>query len=67
MNAAAPRAWVAVPVAEILRTWWGSDVDLSHFEEPGHEYDSVYGVSRIKAEIGFVAKSTPEIWNDVSQ
>ena len=59
MNAAGPTAWVAVPVAEILGNWWGSDVDLSHFEKPGHEYDSVYDVSRIKIEIGFVAERTP--------
>ena len=59
MNAAGPKAWVAVPVAEILRNWWGSDVDLSHFEKPGHEYDSVYDVNRIKTEIGFVAAKTP--------
>jgi len=30
MNAAGPKAWVAAPVAEMLRNWWGSDVDLSH-------------------------------------
>ncbi len=55
VNASGPKAWVAVPVAEILRNWWGDDVDLSFFEAPGHEYDSVYDVSRIKEEIGFVA------------
>ena len=59
MNAAGPKAWVAAPVAEILRNWWGSDVDLSYFEKPGHEYDSVYDVSRIKTEIGLVAETTP--------
>ena len=60
MNAAGPKAWVAVPVAEILRTWWGDEVDLSHFEQRGHEYDSVYDVSRIKEELGFVAERLPE-------
>ena len=59
MNAAAPKAWVAAPVAEILRNWWGNDLDLSHFEKPGNEYDSVYDVSRIKNEIGFVAEKFP--------
>jgi len=59
MNAAGPKAWAGVPVAEILRNWWGPDVDVSHFERPGHEYDSVYDVSRIKTEIGFVAERTP--------
>ena len=44
MNAAAPRAWVADPVADILRGWWGDEVDVSHFDGPGHEYDSVFDV-----------------------
>lgn len=59
MNAVGPKAWVAAPVTEILRNWWDSDIDLSHFEKPGHEYDSVYDVSRIKTEIDFVAEITP--------
>lgn len=59
MNATAPKAWAADPVAAILRNWWGSDVDVSHFEQPGHEYDSLYDVSRIKKEIGFVAVKLP--------
>jgi nucleoside-diphosphate-sugar epimerase len=59
MNAAGPKAWVAVPVAEILRNWWGNDVGLSHFEKDEHAYDSIFDVSRIKTEIGFVAKRIP--------
>jgi nucleoside-diphosphate-sugar epimerase len=59
MNATAPRAWVADPVAKILRGWWGSDVDVSAFERPGHERDSVYDVTRIREEIGFVAARMP--------
>jgi nucleoside-diphosphate-sugar epimerase len=60
MNAAGPKSWVAVPVVEILRNWWGHDMDLSFFEESGHEYDSVYDVSRIKQELGFVAERVPD-------
>ena len=67
MNAAGPVAWVAVPVAEILRSWWGNDVDVSRFEKPGHEYDSVFDVSRIKTEIGFVAERTPGVRNTTGQ
>jgi len=59
MNAAAPQAWVADPVADILRNWWGDGVDLSYFEQPGHEVDSVYDVSRIEKELGFVAERLP--------
>jgi hypothetical protein len=46
MNTTGPKTWVAVPVVEILRNWW-EDVDLSFFEEAGHEYDSVYDVNLI--------------------
>ena len=59
MNTAPPRAWVADPVADILRNWWGNDVDVSYFQQPGHEYDSVYDVNRIKRELGFVAERLP--------
>lgn len=59
MNAAGPKAWTAVPVADILRNWWGDDVDLSHFEQPGHEYDSVYDVGLVERELGFVAQHLP--------
>lgn len=59
LNATAPKAWTADPVAKILRNWWGHDVNLSHFEQPGHEHDSVYDVSRIREELGFVAKTVP--------
>ena len=60
LNATGPRAWVAAPVAEVLRRWWGGDVDLSWFERPGHEWDSAYDVRRIEAELGFVARYGPE-------
>lgn len=59
MNAVGPRAWVADPVAEILRHWWGDDVDVSYFEQPGREYDSVFEAGRIQAELGFVAERLP--------
>ena len=59
MNAAGPRAWVADPVADILRGWWGEEVDVSHFDRPGHEYDSVFDVARIRGELGFTALRLP--------
>ena len=59
LNATAPKAWVADPVADVLRGWWGADVDVSHFEQPGHAYDAVYDVSRIEQELGFVAAVLP--------
>ena len=59
MNAAPPKAWVADPVATILRNWWGSEVDVSYWERTGHEYDSVYDVRLIERELGFVAGRGP--------
>ncbi len=59
MNASGPKAWVAEPVREILRNWWGNDVDLSCFERAGHEYDSIFDVNLIKQELGFVAQKLP--------
>lgn len=59
LNAAAPKAWVADPVADVLHNWWGQDVDVSYFRQVGREYDSVYDVRRIKDEIGFVAERLP--------
>lgn len=59
MNAAGPEAWAADPVADILRNWYGDAVDLAHFEQPGHEYAAVYDVSRIAAELGFMARVLP--------
>ena len=59
MNAVGPKAWVADPVADVLRAWWRDEVDVSYFEQAGHEYDSVYAANRIKDELGFVAQRLP--------
>jgi hypothetical protein len=59
INATGPKAWVADPVADILRNWWGEEVDVSYFEQPGHAFDAVYQVDRIREELGFVAQRLP--------
>ena len=59
LNATAPKAWVADPVADVLRGWWDDTVDVSYFEQPGHAYDAVYHVRRIEEELGFVAAVLP--------
>ncbi len=58
LNATGPKAWAAAPTAEILRQWW-SDVDVSHYEQPEHAFDSAFDVNRIRAELGFVAEDLP--------
>lgn len=59
MNAAGPQAWTATPTAEVLRAWWGDEVDLSHYAQRGHEFDSVFQVGLIERELGFVAEHLP--------
>lgn len=65
MNAAAPVAWAAEPTADILRSWWNDDCDLSAFSQPGHEFDSVYDVQRISDELDFVAEHTVSLFNSL--
>lgn len=60
MNAVGPQAWVADPVADILRGWYGDAVDLSFFAQPGNEYAAVYEHARIREELGFVAEVLPQ-------
>ena len=65
MNACPPLAWVKAPVAEVLRSWYGREFDVSYYERPGHEWDSLYDVRLIKRELGFVAEHLPgDIWPD---
>ena len=59
MNACGPKAWAADPVADILTNWLGNNVDVSHYRQPGHEFDSVYDASLIERELGFVAERLP--------
>lgn len=58
LNTTASKIWASAPTAEILRNWWGNEVDVSYFEQPGHEYASVYDVRAIEQELGFTAEAT---------
>ena len=60
MDAAGPLAWVKHPTADILRNWWGMDVDVTALEAEGHRYDSAYDVKAIEQQLGFVAERLPE-------
>ena len=56
LNAVGAQACVAVPVPELLRSWYGSEadqLDLSHYERPGRERDPVYDITRLRDELGF--------------
>lgn len=58
LNAAAPVSWSSAPTAEVLRNWYGNEVDLSFYRQPENEFASVFDVSAIKKELGFVAEDT---------
>ncbi len=60
LNATAPEAWVADPVADVLRGWWGDSVDLSYFQQPGNAYAAVYDVRGVETSLGFVATVFPD-------
>lgn len=56
LNAVGAQACTAVPVPELLRSWYGRDadeLDLSHYERAGHERDPVYDITRIREELDF--------------
>jgi len=59
MNATGPKVWGSAPTAEILRNWYGDEVDVSYFEQPGNEFKGVYDVSLVKQELGFEAELLP--------
>lgn len=63
-NALSPRAWVAEPTAEILRSWYGEDFDVTHYLQPQHRWDSLYDSSAIHRAIGFVAHDFPPRQSD---
>ena len=58
LNTASPKVWSTAPTAEILRNWWGKDVDLSFYEKTANKFAGAYDVSAIKREIGFEAEIT---------
>ncbi|MBZ0303463.1 MAG: NAD(P)-dependent oxidoreductase [Anaerolineae bacterium] len=58
INATARNAWVANPMADILKNWWGEHVDVRYFEQPGHEYASAFDVTRLRDELGLVIEQT---------
>jgi len=59
LNATGPNVWSTTPTAEILRQWWGNDVDLSYFDKPGNAFASVFDARKIQSELGFVAEDLP--------
>ena len=65
MNASCSRAWTTVPTADLLKHWWGNDVDLSYFLQEGKQYDSVYNINQLEKELGFSAVNTLKVLNRI--
>ena len=58
LNGTCAKAWTTVPTAQQLRHWWGAELDLRHFEQPGHADDSAFDVRALRQELGFEATAT---------
>ena len=61
MNVTAEHAFVAdgCTVPQVMKKVYGDGVahiDFSHYEQPGHERDSLYDNSLVREELGFVPK-----------
>lgn len=56
MNATPPWSWTADPVADVLRSWWGDEVDLSYYQQPGNEFASLYDSREVERQLGFRAE-----------
>jgi len=59
INATGPNVWASVPTGEILRHWWGQEIDLSYYDEPGNTFASAFDSRKIRTELGFVAADLP--------
>jgi hypothetical protein len=62
MNVTAEHAFIAdgCTVPQVMRTVYGADalahIDFSHYEQPGHERDSLYDDALVREELGFAPK-----------
>ena len=57
LNAVGSQSCTAVPVPDLMRSWYGNEadgLDFSYYERTGREKDPVYDISRIREELGFV-------------
>ncbi|MFA9479983.1 hypothetical protein ACERK3_17020, partial [Phycisphaerales bacterium AB-hyl4] len=59
LNAASPWVCADRPTAEILRNWYGRGVDLTYFEQAGHERSGVFDVRRIQQVLAFTPRDRP--------
>jgi len=53
LNATSKQAWSEGPTVELLRSWWGDDVDLSAMEASQDQRPSIFDTSSIARELNF--------------
>jgi len=56
LNVCDTRSWVRDPMPEVLKAWYGDDVDCSYYEREGREWDSAFSVTRLQEELGFTPR-----------
>ncbi len=61
MNVTAEHAFIkdGCTVPHVMRTIYNDElahIDFSHYEQPGHECDSLYDNALVREELGFVPK-----------
>lgn len=61
VNGVPSRIWSTVRTAEQLRHWYGDQVDLSYFEQPGNEYACLFDSTKAREEFGFEATRTLQV------
>ncbi|HAI11700.1 MAG TPA: hypothetical protein DCM28_08345 [Phycisphaerales bacterium] len=53
LNTVSKTAWVESDTAVVLKRWWGEDVDLNYFSQPGKAMANLYSSDAIERELGF--------------
>jgi hypothetical protein len=53
LNTVSKTAWVESDTASVLKGWWGDDIDLSYFAQPGKAMANLYNSDAIERELGF--------------
>jgi len=67
MNASCSRVWATVPTADLLRHWYGRQVDTSYFDVPANRYASAYDVQHLQRTFNFEATDTLAILRDLQK
>lgn len=53
LNAVSKKAWVKETTLEVLRRWWGDEMDLTYYAAPENAQASLYCSDAIERELGF--------------